>query len=127
MQQTCSGPSRQRMLTCCALPARAARGAVLWHKSFLGDRAVVSADVGCYSLQPQIGIVSTPVIDLPSNTLYADVLRIESGVIVHRWGWLRGKRCLFGGLLGDTATALFLRALHCTLHERRRTCQTAGR
>jgi hypothetical protein len=63
---------------------RAATGAVLWHQNFLGDRAVASADLGCYSLEPSIGIVSTPVIDLPSNTLYADVLRIESGTIQHR-------------------------------------------
>ena len=51
-------------------------GAQLWQKSFIGafgDRQiqpVSSSDVNCGDLVPEIGITSTPVIDLPSNQIY---------------------------------------------------------
>jgi hypothetical protein len=44
----------------------------LWHASFLGPgvRTVSASDVGCPFISPQIGITSTPAIDLASGTLY---------------------------------------------------------
>jgi hypothetical protein len=44
----------------------------LWHASFLGSgvRTVTASDVGCPFISPQIGITSTPAIDLASGTLY---------------------------------------------------------
>lgn len=44
----------------------------LWHASFLGSgvRTVTASDVSCPFISPQIGITSTPAIDLASGTLY---------------------------------------------------------
>jgi len=51
-------------------------GQQLWQKSFIGTfgnrqiETVSSSDVGCSDLVPEIGITSTPVIDLGSNQIY---------------------------------------------------------
>jgi hypothetical protein len=44
----------------------------LWHVSFLkpGVGTVDASDVGCFFIDPEIGITPTPVIDLASGTLY---------------------------------------------------------
>lgn len=46
----------------------------LWHVSFIdeakGIRTVPAQDVNCPFIRPEVGITSTPVIDLPSGTLY---------------------------------------------------------
>lgn len=46
----------------------------LWQASLLdkkgGEEAVPASDVQCPFIQPEVGITSTPVIDLPSGTLY---------------------------------------------------------
>jgi hypothetical protein len=46
----------------------------LWRRSFLDSNAgigtVAAQDVACPFIQPEIGITPTPVIDLPSGTLY---------------------------------------------------------
>ena len=67
----------------------AATGAVIWMKNFLGDRAVVDSDIGgCTSITPNIGIVSTPVIDTPSKTIYFVAQLVVGGSVVHRCGAL---------------------------------------
>jgi len=51
-------------------------GQQLWQKSFIGTSAVkqvltvASGDVGCPDIEPEIGISSTPVIDLTTNQIY---------------------------------------------------------
>src|SRR5271169_773206 len=51
-------------------------GQQLWQKSFIGtfgDKQILpvsSDDVGCTDIVPEIGITSTPVIDLASNQIY---------------------------------------------------------
>ena len=63
------------------------------------------ADVSCVSIKPEYGFVGTPVIDIPSSTLFIVAWLLEGpGVFVHRWGtlaalWkLSGRRMLPGKL-----------------------------
>jgi hypothetical protein len=66
----------------------------LWHASLLdiahgaaaGSMTVSSAnDIGCTDgVTPQIGITSTPVVDLGSNTMYVEAESKENGVFLHR-------------------------------------------
>jgi hypothetical protein len=59
-----------------------ARGAVLWHRSFLGPgvTAIPAADTPDYwDLVPVIGITGTPVIDPTTSTLYVVVATKEPG------------------------------------------------
>lgn len=52
----------------------------LWHASFLkfGESTVPERDVQCFFISPEVGITSTPVIDLKTGTLYVLVRkRIE--------------------------------------------------
>jgi hypothetical protein len=55
-----------------AFDADANGGAPLWRTSFLGDgiEPVPARYVNCPFIRPEIGITPTPVIDLPSGTLY---------------------------------------------------------
>lgn len=53
-------------------------GLPLWQASVLGTGSpVLATDVGCSQISPQIGITSTPVIDLTSRTLYAVAMTKE--------------------------------------------------
>ena len=57
--------------------------AALWKVTFPGG-AVPARDVACPFIVPEIGITPTPVIDLPSGTLYVLARTKESGRYVHR-------------------------------------------
>jgi hypothetical protein len=64
-----------------AFDADATSASPLWHVNFAetGNISPVSArDVQCPFIQPEVGITSTPVIDVPSKTLYALVRTKES-------------------------------------------------
>jgi hypothetical protein len=60
----------------------------LWHTSFINPAAgittVLSTDVNCTDLMPEIGITSTPVIDPSSSTLFVESKTKENGTYVHR-------------------------------------------
>lgn len=61
-------------------------GLPLWQRSLLlnGGSAVPSGDTSCGQIVPQIGITSTPVIDLASNTLYAVAMTKEGSAYFQR-------------------------------------------
>jgi hypothetical protein len=65
---------------------RGGAGSLLWHTSLLpnGGSAVSSGDTSCGQIVPQIGITSTPVIDLTSNTLYAVAMTKEGSSYFQR-------------------------------------------
>jgi hypothetical protein len=60
--------------------------APLWKTSLLpsGATAVPNSAVSCADLQPVIGITSTPVIDLSTNTMYVVSYSDEGGNLVYR-------------------------------------------
>lgn len=57
-----------------AFDADGASANPLWHVSFIDEakavRTVSARDVNCPFIEPEIGITSTPVLDLPTGTLY---------------------------------------------------------
>lgn len=61
-------------------------GAPLWQDTFANSGAVpVTADeVGCSQIKPQIGITSTPVIDLSRGAIYVVAMTQEGGNYVQR-------------------------------------------
>jgi hypothetical protein len=68
------------------LVMHAATGEQVWMKNFLVYGPMTEADVGCVSITPEYGFVGTPVIDLPSSTLFIVAWLLEGpGVFVHRW------------------------------------------
>jgi len=67
-------------------------GQPLWHVSMLdsahgaaaGATTVPSTDLGTHDIVPEIGITSTPVYDLPSQTLYVVAKSKENGIYIQR-------------------------------------------
>src|ERR1043166_4219898 len=49
----------------------AASGKVYWQVSLLGSGETTSDDHGCSQITPEIGIISTPVVDRKNNVIYA--------------------------------------------------------
>lgn len=66
----------------------AADGSILWRQSFVdvknGILPVDTADVDCKDIAPEIGITSTPVIDLTTKTIYLVTKSKEKGSFVQR-------------------------------------------
>jgi hypothetical protein len=62
--------------------------AVVWHRSFInaaaGIRQQLWSDTGCSDINPDIGIVGTPVIDRTRDALYVVVATMENGVAYTR-------------------------------------------
>jgi uncharacterized protein (TIGR03437 family) len=63
-----------------------AGGGPLWRDSFANSGAVTvsSEEVGCSQIKPQIGITSTPVIDLSRGAIYVVAMTREGGNYVQR-------------------------------------------
>jgi uncharacterized protein (TIGR03437 family) len=65
-----------------------ASSAPLWHVSFLNSAAGVTSvpatDTNCGQIAPEIGITSTPVIDLAAGTIYVVAMTKESSSYIHR-------------------------------------------
>ena len=70
-----------------AFDADGASAAPLWHatlaNSAQGAQVLSQRDVSCFFIAPQIGITSTPVIDIKTGTLYVLVRTKESKGVLH--------------------------------------------
>ena len=63
-------------------------GGLLWHTSFInpgdGITTISTQDVNCDAISPEIGVTSTPVIDVSTNTIYVLAETKEQGSFFHR-------------------------------------------
>jgi hypothetical protein len=62
-------------------------GTILWQQSFVNSvdiTSVLSREVSCGDLKPEIGITGTPVIDRSTGTIYLVTKTKETGVFVQR-------------------------------------------
>ena len=64
------------------------QGDPLWHVSFIdpgaGITTVPAQTTGCGQIAPELGITGTPVIELPTSTLYVVATTLENGQYLHR-------------------------------------------
>jgi hypothetical protein len=67
-----------------AFDADGRRSAPLWQVTFIngnqGITTVSTKNSPCKSIQPEVGITSTPVVDLSTNTLYVEAATSQSGL-----------------------------------------------
>lgn len=81
-----------------AFDADSATNEPLWHVSFLkrGDAisTVPSRDLGCPFIQPEIGITPTPVIDLPTGTLFVLARTKEGGGLLNSSSYVQRLHAL---------------------------------
>ncbi len=61
-----------------------ANGGLLWHVNLGPSAPTPNSTLEFQAIQPEVGITGTPVIDLPSGTLYVDAFTLESGTYIHR-------------------------------------------
>ncbi len=61
---------------------------LLWHKSLIdparGITTISAQELNCNAITPEVGITSTPVIDLSTNTMYLLAETMVNGVITHK-------------------------------------------
>lgn len=59
-------------------------GGLLWQVNLGPPAPTPNSTLPFQAIEPQVGITGTPVIDLPSETLYVDAFTLESGNYIHR-------------------------------------------
>src|SRR5215472_13676015 len=61
-----------------------ANGGLLWQVNLGPSAPTPNSTLPFEIIQPEVGITGTPVIDLPSGTLYVDAFTLEGGNYIHR-------------------------------------------
>lgn len=61
-----------------------ANGGLLWQVNLGPSAPTPNSTLHFEAIEPEVGITSTPVIDLPSGTLYVDAFTLEGAAYIHR-------------------------------------------